>query len=90
MRDIHPSEAAMRVMLIVQRAQRRDPHFIIRDVVEAIREQLELSRAQAHRLTRQAIDLLGIAYDCDEIRMLRTKERRVDTRINTLSQRRAA
>lgn len=90
MRDIHPSEAAMRVMLIVQRAQRRDPHFIIRDVVEAIREQLELSRAQAHRLARQAIDLLGIAYDCDEIRILRTKERRVDTRINTLSQRRAA
>jgi len=73
-RDTGSSEAAMRVLLIVQRAERHDPHFIIRDVVLRVREQLGLSRAQAHRLTRQAIDLLGIPYDHDAIRRQRTLE----------------
>lgn len=89
-RDTNSSETAMRVLLIVQRAERLDAHFIIRDVVLTIREQLSLSRAHAYRLTRQAIDLLGIPYDCDVIRRRRTLECIGDTSSARGMQRKAA
>lgn len=89
-RDLGASETAMRVLLIIQRAQRTDPHFIIRDAVDSVRDQLSLSRAQAYLLTRKAIDILGIPYDCDEIRIRRTRERVGDAVSAHHMQRRAA
>lgn len=89
-RDVTIPECAMTVLMIVQAAHRRDSHFLIRDIAHEATSQMPISRATAYRLARMAIDLLAIPYDCDEVRMARTKERRVDTRITTLSQRRAA
>lgn len=89
-RDMRAPETAMRVLLLVQRADSRDKHFVMRDVVDAVMDQLTLSRSAAYRLVRQAVDLLGIPYDFDQVRVHRISERRADTFTEYRSQRRAA
>lgn len=89
-RDITTPECAMRVLLLVQRAQQRDPHFLIRDAVTDAMDKFSLSRASAYRLVRQAIDVLCIPYDHDEIRRERTLQRIGDASSARQMQRRAA
>jgi hypothetical protein len=68
-RDFTVPETAMRVVIMVQRAQRGNPHFVMRDVMSDVCQALDLSRAHAYRLVRLAIDILGIDYDGDHVRM---------------------
>jgi len=68
-RDLTIPETAMRVMLMVQQAERTNPHFVMRDVVTKICETLDMSRCNAYRLVRFAVDMLGIAYDSDPVRL---------------------
>lgn len=89
-RDFNGGELAMRVLLLVQRAQRSDPHFIIRDAAANAMEQFGLSRATAYRLVRKAIDVLCIPYDHDEIRRQRTLQCVGDASSARMMQRRAA
>lgn len=88
--DMTASVCAMRVLLIVQAAQKRDPHFIIRDAVSTVMEQMNIGRATAYRRVREAIDILCIPYDHDEIRHRRTWQRVGDASSARMMQRRAA
>lgn len=88
--DITATERAMRILLIVQAMQKRDPHFIIRDAVSAAMDEMSISRAAAYRFVRQAIDVLCIPYDYDEIRHKRTWQRVGDASSARMMQRKAA
>lgn len=88
--DITATERAMRILLIVQAMQKRDPHFIIRDAVSAAMDEISTSRATAYRFVRQAIDILCIPYDHDEVRRKRTLQRVGDASSARMMQRRVA
>jgi predicted transcriptional regulator len=80
----------MRILLLVQRADSRDKHFVMRDIVTDAMEQLQISYSTAYRLIRQAVDLLGIPYESDAIRAVRISERRADAITEHRCMRRAA
>jgi hypothetical protein len=84
--DFRAGERAMRTLLIVQRAQKRDAHFLMSEVVPLVRDELKINRASAFRLIRMAIDVLCISYEGDEIR----NDRRGDAISNSWTDRRAA
>lgn len=78
-----PSELAARITLNVQERQARDPHFLMGDMVEGVSDRYGCSRACAYRYLRIAVDVLGITYDDDPIRIERQRERLLDARENS-------
>lgn len=66
--DYLPTELAMRVLVAVQDAYRRDKHFVMFDLAGNVCDELSISRATAYRHMRSAIDVLGISYDDDPVR----------------------
>ena len=53
----------MRALQITRRAFARNPAAMQGDVADELRAQLFISRAQAYRLVRQAMDVLCLHYE---------------------------
>lgn len=68
-------ELAMRVLLDVQATAKHHPHFLMGEVTERLCEEFNASRATIFRRVREAVDMLGIAYDSDPERAKRSRDR---------------
>ncbi|WP_233202503.1 hypothetical protein [Dyella sp. AD56] len=70
-----PTALAMRVLVAVQDAYRRDKHFLMGDIADAVCDELRISRATASRHMRTALDVLAVPYDDDPIRAKAIREK---------------
>lgn len=70
-----PGELAMRTVLLVQEYARRNPNFLMGDIVQNLMRDYGVCRATGFRYVRRAVDVLCLPYDANDARKSRAADR---------------
>lgn len=76
-RKVHEFSTAELSMRVLKRAEPmvRKPDFLMGDVVDVLRREFSLSRAQGYRLVHTVMDICGVHYESNAARKSRAADK---------------